>query len=186
MSDTIDLATLSSLREIFATLLHGRHISAEDGVEYYSLRDHAHDYTRLFLALGFDLVVDPRGFAYFRSENDAGKEMAACALFLFIFLQHWDDQGKELQTELFNPNGFRLSELPHFKKASWSELLEQVKVTTAEQLREVCKQMARLGFLTRLDDETYRFRKPVFRFLDVCLELLDENTKVHDNSTTED
>ena len=66
--------------------------------------------------------------------------------------------------------------------------MAEANVTNEEELSNLIRRLERYGFAERLADDRFRFRTPVWRFLDLCFEVLnddhDESTKV--NSATGD
>lgn len=168
-----DLAALPHLQEIFDRLRGGRHLCADDGVLYTSLRERPAEYRRLFAALGFDLVDHDRGFCYFRADGELGKEASAQAVFFFVLVEAWSDQGLDLQAKVFDPAGHRHDELPHFGREGWRACMAEAGVKEAD-LSDVLRRLERLGFSERIDDERFRFRAPAWRFLDLCREVLEE------------
>lgn len=171
-----DLSELPQLKEIFASLRRGEHICDEEMSLFLHLKHYTNEYRKLFQSLGFELVWDPRGFAYFKADSEPGKEIAGCAIFVFILLEHWGNRGLNLHEELFKPYGLRFSDLPHFTNDNWTQLLSQVQVITVPNLHAVVGRLERLGMAKKITDDAFRFRLPVMRLVDVCLELLNERT----------
>jgi len=169
-----DLAALPHLQEIFERLRSGRHLCADDGVLYTSLRDRTADYQRLFAALGFELVDHERGFCYFRAAGELGKGASAQAVFFFVLVEAWSDGGLDLQAKVFDAAGHRHNQLPHFDRESWRVCMTEAGVPTPDDLSDVVRRLERLGFTERIDDETFRFRAPAWRFLDLCRDVLEE------------
>ncbi len=179
------LADLTHLQDLFERLRSGRHVCAEDGALYLALRDRMSDYTRLFAALGFDLVDHARGFCYFRSDADLGKEASAQAVFFFVLVEAWSDDGRDLEDTVFDTAGHRIAELPHFTRESWRACMAEVGIPTPDALTDVLKRMERLGFTERIDDERFRFRVAAWRFLDLCRDVLEEHESHGRNADTE-
>jgi hypothetical protein len=182
------LQGLPHLPELFERLRSGRHICADDGPLYLALRAEVGSYRALFEALGFDLVGHDRGFYYFLSGEDLGKEASQLAAFFFILVEAWGDAGKDLEATAFGAAGHRLADLPHLSRDRWRRLMAEANVTNEEELSNLIRRLERYGFAERLADDRFRFRTPVWRFLDLCFEVLnddhDESTKV--NSATGD
>ena len=50
--------------------------------------------------------------------------------------------------------------------------MREADVTNEEELLGVLRGMEQLGFVQREDEGGFRFRRPVYRFMDLCLEVL--------------
>lgn len=165
---TVDLAELTHLSELFTKLRSGRHLCAEDGPLYLALRANYERYDAIFGALGFALVQHPREFYYFQSDGELAKEATRVAVFFFILVQWWGDLGKDIEAEAFRPQGYELSDFPHFAHDTWRHAMEQSGTKDATQLPEVVKHLDRLGYIERTGEDRFRFRAPAWRFLDLC------------------
>ena len=66
------LAQMPSLAELFRLFLSGYHLnrSAEPGL-WAELEQNGSTYISLFAALGFDLRLDARGFAWFHNQDSS-------------------------------------------------------------------------------------------------------------------
>jgi hypothetical protein len=98
---TPNLAQMPALAELFRLFLSGKHLNriAEPAL-WAELERNEPTYTGLFAALGFDLRVDARGFAWFHS-NDAsgniGKISRQLALLFMVIFDAQANAGKALQ-----------------------------------------------------------------------------------------
>ena len=74
---TSQLAQMPALAELFRLFLAGKHLNrmAEPGL-WAELEQQEASYAGLFAALGFELRVDARGFAWFHS-TDASSNMGS-------------------------------------------------------------------------------------------------------------
>ena len=48
-------------------------------------------------------------------------------------------------------------------------------IITEEELRQTLRTMERFGFLKMEGTDSFRFRTPAYRFLDLCMELFKES-----------
>lgn len=172
---TIDLNALKHLSDIFDSLRKGQHLCADDGPLFNELHNQYGSYSVLFKSLGFDLVKHSRGFYYFRSEAELGKEATQLAVFFFILVEAWSDAGQDIEAVAFNPVGHRLSELPHFTRESWRQCMTDAGIEGKPGLSELVRRMKNYGFTERIDDELFRFRTPTWRFFDLCHDIWQEN-----------
>ena len=49
--------------------------------------------------------------------------------------------------------------------------MREAGVVTPEDLKAIVRTMERFDFARRMDEETFCFDAPIYRFLDLCLEL---------------
>lgn len=172
---TIDLDQLPHLSELFERLRSGRHLCEEDDPLFSALHSRQESFAALFGALGFDLVKHDRGFYYFRAEAELGKEASALAVFFFVLVEAWSDAGQDIGETIFAPAGHRCSDLPHFKRESWKQCMAEAGIETDAALNDLVRRMKGYGFTDRIDDDRFRFRTPVWRFLDLCNDIWEEN-----------
>ena len=176
-------AELPYLQQIFDELRRGKHLAQDDGPHVHALREHEQHYTRLFSSLGFTLIQHTRGFFYFAADSSSGvTELAArMAVFTFILVEHLADHGEQVENSLMTKM-FNVTELPHLTTDRFMAYMRDVGVTSLEDLRQILKNMRRLGFAELTGDDLFRFRTPAYRFLDLCAELASEQ----EDGTTED
>lgn len=172
---------LPHLSEIFDSLRRGRHLCAEDGRLYLSLRENLDAYHELFKHLGFRLEVHPRDFFYFRGKDSLSPQASRMALFVLILIESLADHGKPIVDTLMTQT-FSIHDLPHRKAARFRAYLKESGVVDEDGLRGIVRQLDRFGFCQRLTDNTFRFRAPAYRFFDLCIEVL----KQHDVPQTEE
>src|SRR4029077_11225904 len=101
-----------------------------------------------FSPLGLNLIRHQREFFYFEPDNsDAMREtLPRVAVFSFILIDHAANVGKPIEEFLLNEH-FLISKLPHFSLDRYTGLLRQVEVETTADLRQVLKNMERLGWV---------------------------------------
>ncbi|MFH1215489.1 MAG: hypothetical protein V1706_03205 [Pseudomonadota bacterium] len=165
---------LPHLSEIFDALRRGRHLCAEDGALYWSLRDNLEAYQDLFHHLGFRLEVHPRDFFYFRGKDSLSPQSSRMALFVLILIESLADHGKPIVDTLMTLT-FAVPDLPHLKAARFRNYLKEAGVLDDDGLRGIVRQLDRFGFVKRLTDNTFRFRSPGYRFFDLCMEAVKQD-----------
>jgi len=95
------LAQMPALAELFRLFLSGKHLNrlAEPAL-WAELEKHEASYAGLFAALGFELRVDVRGFAWFHSadaSSNIGKISRQLALLFMVIFDAQANAGKALQ-----------------------------------------------------------------------------------------
>ncbi len=100
MSPDLTLANLPSLAELFRLFLAGKHLNriAEPGL-WVELEQQEEAYRSLFAALGYELRLDARGFAWFHTAeaNSAiGKTSRQLALLFMVIFEVQANHGKPL------------------------------------------------------------------------------------------
>lgn len=165
---------LPNLSEIFDILRRGRHLCAEDGIPYWSLRENLEAYLDLFQHLGFRLEVHPRDFYYFRGKDNLSPQSSRMAVFVIILIESLSDQGKPVVDTLMTQT-FSIPDLPHLKGARFRAYLKEAGASNEDDLRGIIRQLDRFGFAQRLTDNTFRFRSPAYRFFDLCMEVLKQD-----------
>lgn len=98
---TAPLAQMPALAELFRLFLSGKHLNrmAEPAL-WAELETHEASYTGLFAALGFELRLDARGFAWFHStdaNSNIGKISRQLALLFMVIFDAQANAGKALQ-----------------------------------------------------------------------------------------
>ncbi|MCB9609608.1 MAG: hypothetical protein H6716_23655 [Polyangiaceae bacterium] len=181
-----ELLVKPHLQEMFNHLRGGRHLSIHDGPVYLAVRADYGQYRMLFGALGFDLVEHDRGFYYFQSGEDLGKEATQLVVFFFVLVEAWGDAGHDLEAVAFDPGGHAVAELPHFSRESWRACMSEAGVPNEAELANVVKKLDRYGFAERLSDDRFRFLSPAWRFFDVCREVWTETESSADVTAAED
>lgn len=180
------------LAKVFLALRKGKHISVEDGVEFRDLTQNQDQYTAILGALGYKLVKHHQNFFYLRGGNDLNtKGLRSVSLFLLILFQHledtkFDDPQRSWEKHLLE-RIFRIDDLPHFETVARRSLMYQLDLTPENLREKVLRTMNRLGFITLIGQSQFRFRSPVYRFVEVCLNYADldlEEPDVVDKATS--
>jgi hypothetical protein len=161
---------LPYLAGIFNDLRRGRHICPEDGVLYYTLRDHFDAFLDLFRNLGFNLESHSRDFYYFRGEGSLSDAASRMAVFFFILVETLAGQGEAVEEGIMSGT-FEITDLPHFKSDRYRMYMHEAGVDDEEGLMNVIRAMERLGFIQRRE-RSFRFRAPAYRLFDLCVLIL--------------
>lgn len=95
------LAQMPALAELFRLFLSGKHLNrVADPTLWAELEKQEASYVGLFTALGFELRLDARGFAWFHSadaSNNIGKISRQLALLFMVIFEAQANAGKALQ-----------------------------------------------------------------------------------------
>ncbi len=164
------IVNLPDLEQVFEALRRGRHICMSDGHLYSALKSHAEDFTALFAQLGFELVRHPRDFFYFVDRSNFTDMSARMAVFMFILIEDIADRGDPVEETLMSRH-FRYADLPHLAGQRYRQLMREAGMTEPGNVENLVQAMERFGFVERLADESFSFRAPSYRFLDLCMDL---------------
>jgi hypothetical protein len=167
---------LPRLAEVFEALRRGRHLGLRDGDLFHALKQHAPQFEALFDRLGFKLVHHPRDFFYFLDTANFTDLSARIAVFLFILIEHLADQGEAVEETILTRR-FAYAGLPHLQGERYLAYMREAGVTSPDDLCAIVRTMERFGFARRMDGETFCFDSPVYRFLDLCLEMARQATQ---------
>ena len=168
---TLNLTQLTQLQPLFKLLSSGTHLNRLQDTELWvALENQQSHYQDLFAALGFVLVVDGRGFAYFKTDQGSsytGKLTRRLALLLMLLFEYQADQGLHLfQFQQWRLDAALLEKL-------WQQyhaILEAEEINSPQMLKEILDSAARVGFLV-FEDQAYRLLTAVHRYLDLFEEL---------------
>lgn len=169
---------LPHLAEIFGALSRGRHLCIDDGNLFVELREHEQAFEDLFHHLGYQMIVDSRGFYYFHAldNQSTSPRTARLALFFLVLVEAlWEDASSinDLEEHLLD-RGWTIGELPHLKRERYVELMKQLdREPDTETLRELVRQLIYFGFAAWDGEERFRFRLPALRFLDMAREVAE-------------
>ncbi|MBI4658156.1 MAG: hypothetical protein HY735_04770 [Verrucomicrobia bacterium] len=166
------MSELPQLQEIFDRLRRGYHLSPEDEPAFSAVAADFEAYAAYFARLGLTLVRHPREFFYFEPDaaENVPEALPRIAVFSFILVDHAANQGRPIEEFLLGQH-FLVSKLPHFTLDRYAGLLRQVEVEDAAGLRQILKNMERLGWVKFVGEEEFRFLRPFHRVFDKCLEL---------------
>lgn len=167
----IDLTALSKLKELFKWFNSGAHLNRlQDNELWVELETHQEEYESIFAALGFSLILDGRGFAYFKTEqgtSHTGKLTRRLALFLMLLFEYQADQG----LHLFQFQQWRIDvALIESLWQHYRTVLEAEEFNGTQAIKEVLDSAARVGFVY-IEENIYRLLPAVHRYLDLFEEL---------------
>jgi len=161
---------LPHMAEVFEALRRGKHISLKDGEIYQALKKREGVYEQLFSKLGFKLVHHARDFFYFLDTSNFTDLCARIAVFMFILVEYLADQGDTVEDTVMTRR-FAYKDLPHLHGERYQTYMREAGVTTPEELAAIVRTMERFGFTRRMDAETFCFDVPIYRFLDLCMDM---------------
>lgn len=170
---TEDRFDLPHMEEVFDALRRGRHITLRDGELFQALQNHHEEYTELFGNLGFDLVHHSRDFYYFRDRNNFTDRASRIAVFMFILVEWLADQGEPVE-ETIMTRRFDVDDLPHLESERYVDYMREAGVRDRDDLVRVIQSMARFGFARRTGGGTLEFAPPIYRFLEMCMDMIDD------------
>ena len=172
---TLRLEALSQLRGLFEALNSGRHLNRYHEPALWSdLEEHREVYIALFEALGYQLRVDERGFAWFHTGEvsaTVSKGSRKLALFFMLLFEYQADQGRHL-------GKFHAWILdPAVLDTLWERnqaLLGAEEMAEPEALRDVVNTGIRYGFMAPETAGGWRLLPAVYRYLDHFEELAEQ------------
>lgn len=161
----VSLANMPSLAELFRLFLSGKHLNRlAEPTLWAELEKQEADYSALFAALGYELRIDARGYAWFHTteaNSNIGKTSRQLALLFMVIFEAQANAGKPL---------LRFSDW--LIDREWlSEVFEQQQeVLNAEALSpdglvELINRAASLGFAVS-EPAGWRLLPAVCRYLD--------------------
>ena len=178
----IDLTKLPSLREMFGHLNAGRHLNRQAQQALWAELEREQPlYEALFEALGYNLRVDGRGFAWFHFEDassNVSKTTRQLALLFMLMFEYKADAGVQLGRFTEWPIDQALL-LALIEKNSL--LLQAENLAELEQLAQLMRAAANYGF-AMTDGAGWRLLPAVFRYLDRFEELAGD-LKSNDTDT---
>ncbi len=161
---------LPHLAEVFEALRRGRHVSPRDGDLFHALKKHESLFESLFAKLGFKMVHHARDFFYFLDTSNFTDLSAKIAVFMFILVEYLADQGDTVEDTVMTRR-FAYKDLPHLQGERYQTYMREADVTTPEDLAAIVRTMERFGFTRRMDAETFCFDVPIYRFMDLCMDM---------------
>ncbi|MGA2254052.1 MAG: hypothetical protein ABSG53_05265 [Thermoguttaceae bacterium] len=168
------------LAEVFRLLRTGRHICVEDGAAYRDLENDEERYQLVLEGLGYELVHHAHGFYYLKGGPSlTSRRLQAITFFLLVLFQDLEEH--KLQD---NPRGwvqtltnrvFDIEKLPHFGTTQLRELMTRLGVAKDTLRTQVLGPLKSLGMISMRDEGRFRFRPPIYRFVDLTLEYADQD-----------
>ena len=164
---------LPHLAEVFESLRRGRHLSVRDGDPFHALKRHESLYETLFTKLGFKMVHHARDFFYFQDSANFTDLSAKLAVFMFVLVESLADKGETVEDTVMTRR-FAYGDLPHLQGERYQTYMREAGVATPEDLAAIVRTMERFGFARRMDAETFCFDVPIYRFLDLCMDMANQ------------
>jgi hypothetical protein len=165
------LHKLPQLTELFALLNSGKHLNRLTDLQIWAELERERDaYDLLFSALGYNLRVDDRGFAWFHFQDatsNVSKTTRQLALLFMLVFEYQADIGLNLGrfTDWLLDNALLTALLDKNRM-----LLEAEGFAEPEQLEQLLRAAANYGFATT-EAASWRLLPAVFRYLDRFEEL---------------
>ncbi len=175
----INLEQLPDLNALFKRLNSGTHINRHQNNKlWFALEKNTECYTALFKALGFELMIDNRGFAYFKTEqrtNYTAKLTQELALMMLLLFEYQADTKREslYRFEHWHIDGELINAI--WKK--YHTLLEAEEINNVTDIIKIFDSSCKVGFMLK-ENNDYRLLAAVHRYLDLFLEL-QEKDKIH-------
>lgn len=156
---------LPSQKEVYESMVSGRHLCIEDGEPFSALSRNEEDYKALFTGLGMELVSDPRGFYYLEGSRIPANVREAL-YFMAILFEHLDESGCDLEETVFGTTFF-INDLPHLSLQRYAEVMDRVAgIKDADGLRSIITSLARYRFLVMDGPDGFHFRVTAHRLID--------------------
>lgn len=166
MTQIIDLQKLPQLAELFRLFNAGKHLNhLIDAVLWVALEQQHAAYQQIFHALGYQLCVDPRGFAYFstgEARPNVSKTSRQLALLLMLLFEQQADTGANLAD--FSRWRIDHEWLSTLIKNN-HELLEVEQMDSVEALEGILKTAVFYGF-AESETDGWRLLAAVWRYLE--------------------
>ena len=166
-------------KDVFQALVGGMHLSLHTGELYHFLHNNLEDYQTELATLGYTLVHE-LDYYYLKDDNDerANDYSRRCLVFVTIMVEFISSGGKDIIETLFDEQGFECDQLPHFKSERYRNYMQNMEVGETRQLHSLLNNMHRSGFVEyREADNFLRFLTPTHRFLQLSLDILEQQTK---------
>ena len=165
MSLSTSLAAMPSVSELFRLFLSGKHLNrvAEPAL-WCELETHEEAYRSLFKALGYDLRIDTRGFAWFHTQeaqSTVSKTSRQLALLFMVIFDAQANAGKPLLR--FGEWLINREWLEEIHKHQQEVLLAEG--ISPDELVELLNRATTLGFAMS-EPSGWRLLPSVFRYLD--------------------
>lgn len=167
------------LAEVFRLLRTGRHVCIEDGANYRSIEQEEDRYRTVLEGLGYDLVHHAQGFYYLKGGRTfSSRSLQSITLFTFLLFQHLEDnkhgEPDHSWIRSLTTKRFMIAELPHLGTAQSRTMMANLDLTAASLRPRVLRVLQQLGMLEFIDEGSFRFRSPIYRFVDLCMSYAEE------------
>lgn len=170
-SSPMALEQMHHLKELFAMLNAGRHINRlSEPTLWAELEREATQYQRLFKALGYELRIDGRGYAWFQTSEASGtvsKATRQLALIFMLIFEMQADAGRHLgRFDEWCIDRALLTGLLDKNRA----LLDAEGLGEIEPMQQLLETAVRYGFADAANG-AWRLLPAVYRYLDRFEEL---------------
>lgn len=160
------LHKLPHLAELFSHFNAGRHLNRfSDAALWVELEQEREAYIRLFAALGYELRIDERGFAWFHTDeasSTVSKTTRQLALLFMLIFEYQADAGLNLGRFTEWALDAALLDALIEKNAA---LLEAEELAERERLESLLRSASNYGFALA-DNARWYLQPAVFRYLD--------------------
>lgn len=161
----IDLSRLPGLETFFKELSNGKHINRIVSPELWvELEQNTESYQQLFAALGYDLRIDGRGFAWFNNEEGSANINKTSQQFALLFMVIFDTQADSGKPLLRFEDWAINRQLLDAVYEQHQEVLDAESLTVTH-LIELLERSAKLGF-ARYVHGAWRLLPAAWRYLD--------------------
>jgi len=163
------------LADVFHDLRLGKHLCRDDGVLYRDIEQNEATYRLLLKQLGYELVSHGKGFYYLQGTSSlSSQRLESLTVFVLLLFQDLEDRKFENRERMWEKTllsqVFSMGELPHFATAEKRKMMSAVGVTQDTLAKKVLRVLASLGMLELMPQNQFRFRAPIYRFVDLCLQ----------------
>jgi hypothetical protein len=174
---TPHLNTFNHSAVLFKKLSAGVHINRHhEGDLWIEIEQYGAEYQTLFSTIGFELIIDQRGFAYFKQEQSTSqthKLSQQFALFLLLLFEYQADNGH-------NPYSFEQWYLDDkLIEQLWQKhtnLFKTESITDIEIIKDMLNSASRIHFVLK-EQNYYRLLPAIQRYLDLFNELAEQHKK---------
>lgn len=175
------LSKLTQLKDVFGTLIRGRHINRlHDGTLWNEIDRERDTYDALFTQLGYQLVIDERGFAMFDTDepasNIANKTRNLALLMLALFERQADHGLNLTQFHEWLIDRALLEELLERSRG----MLEAEDLSTLDHLVATMSNAVSYGFASADEPGHWRLLPATWRYLDSFEELASKQEEASD------
>ncbi len=167
----IDLEDLPRLKDVFYSLLGGRHLSSDDFDLYHDLQEHEVEYEQLFDALGYRLHADRRGFYYLLGDSEPAMNQTTrkMALIMFVLVELMADEGRD-PVSVVRQDAMDVGAIAGRLWQKEQQMFVDGGLPSVDAIEKcLVNSFCSLGF-ARTEGSMIRFSPPIERFLDLCME----------------
>jgi chromosome condensin MukBEF MukE localization factor len=169
----------SKLKEVFRLLRTGRHICVEDGLNYRIIEQEEDRYRTVLDALGYELLHHAQGFYYLKGGRSfSSRGLQSITIFVFLLFQQLEDnkvgEPDHAWIRSLTTKRFVIDELPHFGTVQHRTMMANLDLVPTTLHPRVLRVLEHLGMLEFIDVNSFRFRSPIYRFVDLCMDYAEK------------